>query len=141
MSKKNSILRHLVYFEGFRARSMTESPDHPTSPPQHQPIPKRKPDRPPETIPQPIVPHPGSDPQPEPNTAPDPGPAPITMWDGQFRDLNSIECMKRGMRNRGFVTTHFVVRRVRRMIPMKSATVGLRHRNLRFKRKLYLVWN
>ncbi len=137
MSRKSSVLRQLVFFERYRRRSSVDRPDRR----KHEPIPKRNPDRSPETIPQPVVPHPGSDPQPSPYAVPEPLPIPITLFDSQTCERDGLEIQRRGMRSRGFLSSHFEIRRVRRIVPLKSAKLGLRLRNLQFKRKLSLVWN
>jgi len=139
MRRKNSVLRQLVFFESYRTRSRTDVPGRPKAPPPHEPITRRNPDRSPESKPQPVAPHPGSDAHPSPYAAPEPLPIPITQFHGQTSETNGFERMRYEMRNRSFITTHFEVRRVRRIIPLKSATVGLRHRNLCFKGKQNLV--
>lgn len=116
---------------------MTELPD--TPPPQHEPIPRRTPDRPPTTIPQPIVPHPGSDPSP-PNAAPEPGPPPFVMRELQRNNVNTVLPPYARRKLRGLIVTHFDVRSVQRLIPMKSTSFRLRYRNLSYKRKWNLVW-
>lgn len=125
MSRIQTRHKQVFLMETKRSRLMIETP---TPPPLHEPIPKRNPDRPPTTIPQPIVPHPGSDPQPTPNSAPEPGPAPITMLDPRLR-------------LRGNVVTRFAIRRVRRLVPLKSSYFRLRYRNLSYQRKWHPVWS
>jgi hypothetical protein len=41
---------------------------------------------------------------------------------------------------RGWIVTRFDVRRVQRLIPVKSENFRLRFRNLNYKRKWNLVW-
>jgi hypothetical protein len=135
MSRKQSKYRHIILFESRRGRLMTETPE----PTPQEPIPKRSPDRPPATIPQPLVPHPGSDPLP-PGTAPDPGPAPFVMR-GRLLDASETTLPPYARRRfRGWIVTRFDVRRVQRMIPIKSENFRLRYRNLSYKRKWNLVW-
>jgi hypothetical protein len=43
-------------------------------------------------------------------------------------------------RFRGWIVTRFDVRSVQRLIPIKSDSFRLRHRNLSYKRKWNLVW-
>ncbi|WP_141734139.1 hypothetical protein [Oligoflexus tunisiensis] len=114
---------------------MTEIPE----PPQHEPIPKRSPDRPPTTIPQPMVPDPGIDPG-SPSTAPHPEPAPIVMRGCPAQEINTILPPYARRRFRGWIVTRFDVRRVQRLIPVKSESFRLRYRNLSYKRKWNLVW-
>jgi hypothetical protein len=137
MSRKQTKYRHIILLERRRDRVMTEIPD--TPPPQHEPIPRRTPDRPPTTIPQPHVPPPGTDPSP-PNAAPEPGPPQIVMRTMPVDDMNMILPPYARRKFRGWIVTRFDVRRVQRMIPMKSTNFRLRCRNLSYKRKWNLVW-
>lgn len=135
MSRKQSKYRHIILLESRRGRLMTEVPE----PPQHEPAPQRSPDRPPTTIPQPLVPRPGTDPSP-PATAPDPGPAPFVMRGQLPQDSETILPPYARRKFRGWIVTRFAVRRVQRLIPVKSENFRLRYRNLSYKRKWNLVW-
>jgi hypothetical protein len=109
MSSKQSKYRHIILFESRRDRLMTKTP---------------------EPMPQPLVPHPGTD----------PGPALFVMR-GRLQDPSEITLPPYARRKfRGWIVTRFEVRRVQRLIPIKSENFRLRYRNLSYKRKWNLVW-
>jgi hypothetical protein len=122
-------------FESRRGRLMTEIPEQP----QHEPIPKRAPDRPPTTIPQPLVPRPDTDPVPS-SPQPDPGPPPFVMRASRSPEAEAGLPPYARRRLRGWIVTRFDVRCVQRLIPIKSDSFRLRHRNLSYKRRWNLVW-
>lgn len=118
MSRKQSKYRHIILFESRRDRLMTETP---------------------EPTPQPLVLHPGTDPS-QPHTAADPGAAPFVMR-GRVSDASETTLPPYARRKfRGWIVTRFDVRRVQRLIPIKSDNFRLRYRNLSYKRKWNLVW-
>ena len=135
MSRKQSKYRQIMWLERRCGRLMSEVPE----PPRHEPIPRRSPDRPPTTIPQPLFPHPDTD-LPAPNTAPDPGPVPLGM-DGPLAEKAETILLPYARRKfRSWMVTKFDVHRVQRLIPLKSDNFRLRYRNLSYKRKWNLVW-
>lgn len=137
MIRKQSKYRHIILLESRRGRMKAEMSQ--PSPPQHEPVPNRTSDRPPTTSPQLIVPHPGRDPLPT-DSAPEHGPAPLTMREYWNEEINTILPPYARRKFRGWVVTRFAVRRVQRLIPMKSTSFRLRYRNLSYKRRWNLVW-
>ncbi len=135
MKRKKAKYRQIIWLERRCGRLMTEARE----PPQHEPEPEHLHALPPATMRQSLHRDSGIDPLSSP-VEPDLSWDEVTMG-GLFQSHADTTLPPNARRKfRGWIVTNFNVRRVQRLIPIKSENFRLRCRNLSYKRKWNLVW-